>query len=338
MLRVAIIGGGAAGIGAAVALVRRGAEVELFEAEPTLGGHCYGMTIPFDEDRTFRVDAGVSDFNEASFSEVTALVRELGLEYFPVCQDASFMTEGRQTLWFTQGGQSHFSPRFPDQEGFVAEAKRFNRDCIEVLEDASYADWSAERYLSVRGYSDTFRKYYFAPRAQGCFPMPNRSPYQYMIRSIVAFWRMHGIVGPGPARRMVVKGGMHTYGQAVQTWLTSRNAKVHLSCHVVGIARRDGRVRVRFVNRERANLTETFDQVVIATNANQVIPLLEDPAPEEQRIFSSFEWQRARVAVHQDDALMPADRSTWGAYNYIVDHEPESQADDHFLSEPAGRA
>ena len=84
---------------------------------------------------------------------------------------------------------------------------------------------------------------------------------------------------------MVVKGGMHTYCQAVQTWLTSRKATVHVSNHVVGIARREGTgVRVRYVDRERSNMTRTFDQVVIATNGNQVIPLLEDPTPEEQRI------------------------------------------------------
>ena len=139
-----------------------------------------------------------------------------------------------------------------------------------------------------------------------------------MIRSLVAFWRMHGIVGPGPARRMVVKGGMHAYCAAFEEWMTSRGATLQLGTSVVGIARRKNRIRIRALDAARTNLTFEFDHVVIATNANYVTPLFEDATQEERRIYAGFGWQRSRIVVHQDECVMPRDRQAWGAYNYLI--------------------
>ena len=63
MAKVAVVGGGAAGMGAAIALTKSGMDVSLFEAEPRLGGHCFGVSVSLWDGRTFRIDAGVSDFN-----------------------------------------------------------------------------------------------------------------------------------------------------------------------------------------------------------------------------------------------------------------------------------
>lgn len=318
MTSIAVIGGGAAGMGAAHGLVKAGLEVALFESEPTLGGHCFGVSVPLPDGGSVRIDAGVSDFNKATFVTVGSLLEELGIEYHPVCQDASFMTPDRETVWHSRAGQPHFRNEPQDRERLLAEIKRFNASCIEVLSDITYTEWTAGKYLDARGYSEEFRTLYFNPRAQGCFPMPDRRPEEYMIRSLVAFWRMHGIVGPGPAARMVVKGGMHAYCAKFEEWMRSKGATLHLATRVVGIARRKNRVRIRAVDASRANLTFEFDHVVIASNANHVIPLLEDPTQEEQRIYAGFGWQRSRLVVHQDEALMPRDRATWGAYNYLV--------------------
>ena len=44
MAKVAVVGGGAAGIGAAVQLVKAGMDVTLVDAAPRLGGHCSAVT------------------------------------------------------------------------------------------------------------------------------------------------------------------------------------------------------------------------------------------------------------------------------------------------------
>ncbi len=322
---VAIVGGGAAGMGAAHALVKAGLTVTLFDGNPRLGGHCFGVAVPMGNAQTTHIDAGVSDFNLATFVTVEALLQELGVEYYPVCQDASFMTPDREPVWYSRSGQPTFVREPQDRERLLAEIKRFNASCVEVLADITYTEWTTRKYLDARGYSDEFRTLYFNPRAQGCFPMPDRTPDDYLIRSLVAFWRMHGIVGPGPAKRMVVKGGMHAYCAAFEHWMTAHGAELRLSTPVVGIARRKNRIRIRATDATRTNLSFEFDHVVIATNANHVTPLLEDATQEERQIYAGFGWQRARIVVHQDARLMPRDRNTWGAYNYLIAQgdEPE---------------
>jgi uncharacterized protein len=228
------------------------------------------------------------------------------------------MTPERATVWFSRGGQPQFRRRLDDERKLVDDIGRFNRTCSEVLEDATYADWSAQRYLDARQYPAEFRSFYFDPRAQAEFSMPDKSPEQYSIRQLVSSWRMQGIVGPEPTERMAVHGGMHTYCEAVERWLRERKVSLHLSTRVAGIDRPGDVIRLRAIDREKSSLALSFDHVIIATNASDVTSLLEDAAQEEARIYSELLTQRARLVVHQDPQLMPTDRATWGAYNYLV--------------------
>ena len=195
MAKVAVVGGGAAGIGAAIALTKAGMDVSLFEAEARLGGHCFGVSVSLWDRRTIRVDAGVSEFNPATFSSFCGLLQELDLRYQPVNQDVSFMTPDRATIWFSRGGQPYFRRPPDDPKQFLDDIDRFDRTCVEVLEDATYADWSAHRYLDEKQYCEEFRRLYFYPRARGEFSIPDTPPGQISIRDLVASWRMLGIAG-----------------------------------------------------------------------------------------------------------------------------------------------
>ncbi len=317
--RVAVIGGGIAGIGAAYTLTKGGASVSIFEENPHLGGHCFGVPVSLGNGKNILIDAGVSDFNINRFHSVKSLVEELGLEYFPVCQDASFMTPDRKTSWYSKNGEKRFVNGNIESQTLLKEITRFSLDCVEVLSEPAYADWSLKKYLDERLYSQQFRELFLFPRAAGSFPMPDEDPNDYKVRTIVAFWHMHGIVGTTEkAQRMTIRGGMFNYCLQLERWLTQRGADVKLGTRVVGISRQDGKVRVRAVDPAQKNITEVFDHVIVAANCNLVLQLFEDVSQEEVTVFRSLPWQRARLVVHQDERLMPSDRSTWGAYNYLI--------------------
>lgn len=308
-------------MGAAWGLAKSGCEVTLFEQEASLGGHCMATAVPLPGGGEVLVDVGVSDFNRATFTNVSALFDELGLSYRPICQDASFMHADGATAWFSRAGEIHAVEPFADEALFGEEIARFRLECMEVLNDPALHDCTLEAYLNLRGYSREFRDLYLYPRAQGSFPMPDADPATYQARGLVAFWRIHGIAGPGPADRNVLDGGMHGYGHAFADWLGKNGGRAELGAEIVGVARRANGVRVRFIDAHEEHRTLSFDQVVFAVHSHQVVPLLEDANEEEKRVFESFLWHRARVAVHQDERLMPDRREAWGAYNYILNQE-----------------
>ncbi len=86
---VAIVGGGAAGMAAARTLLAAGAHVVIFESATQLGGNCFGVQVSAANGKTYQVDAGVSDFNRSTFSELSSVIDELGLKTHPINSDLS---------------------------------------------------------------------------------------------------------------------------------------------------------------------------------------------------------------------------------------------------------
>lgn len=317
-MRTVVIGGGAAGMGAAWGLAKDGHEVTLIEREERLGGHLLACDVSLPDGRTIAIDVGVSDFNRATFTNVGALFDELGLEYHPICQNASFMHPDGRTAWYSDEQGIHAVTPFADQDQFAADIARFRLQCIEVLDDPGARDETLAAYCDRRGYSQEFRDRYLYPRAQGSFPMPDCDPRTYPVRGLVAFWRIHGIAGPGPADRNVLKGGMASYGDSFARWLGQHRGRVLTASPVIGVARRPDGIRVRFSDRDGDSHEEMFDHAVFAVRGEQLLPLLEDASREEQEVFGSLRWHRARVTVHRDRALMPDQEEAWGAYNYVL--------------------
>ena len=325
--KIGIIGGGAAGMGAAYRLVAAGHDVHLFEVDPRLGGDCFGVDMPMPDGSTRRIDAGVSDFNMQTFVAVKALLDELKLDYHPITQNASFSYPDGDSVYAFIDGEPRFVQEPDDKERFLSEIARFRSQCVEVLDDERCTDWTLQRWLDAHDYSQPFRDLYLYPRAIGAFPMPNTPAAEYRVRTIVAFWRMHGIVGDdGPAPRMCVEGGMYRYCDAFQHWFVRQGGQLHCATRVVGVARRRDHIELRAVTRGDEHITHKLDHVVFATNSNEVIPLIEDATDDERSIYAEFPYQRARLSIHQDTRLMPSDRACWAAYNYVVprDGQPRS--------------
>ncbi|MEO8700183.1 MAG: cyclic nucleotide-binding domain-containing protein [Kofleriaceae bacterium] len=325
-MRVAIIGGGAAGMGAAKVLLDAGLEVTLFEEQPRLGGHCFAVAVPHGR-RTVLVDAGVSDFNRVTSNEVRRFMFDLGLTVSPVTQDSTCATIDGHPVWTTKGGIRRVIDGIDDEQRFFADIDLFGATCVEVTAEARFSEWSARRYLDEYDYGPDFRRAYFNPLAGGSFPMPDRDPEDYFIRPLVAYWQMDGLVGAGPAERMVVEHGMHAWPAAFHIWFEQHRGTLRTNTRVVGIARRPPRVRpggsrpsvrVRLESPDGAHESLWFDHVVLAASPHAIRSMLEDPSADEAALLGAFQWQRARVAVHRDHEYVCSDPTLIGAYNYVV--------------------
>jgi uncharacterized protein len=318
MARIAVVGGGAAGMGAAKVLLEAGLDVTLFEEAPRLGGHCFAVPVPLPGGRgTVLVDAGVSDFNYATSGEVRRLLGELGLATQPIVYDSTYTTIDGDPVWTTKDGPRVIDG-ISDEGRFFEEIEVFRTTCVEVTAEARFSEWTAREYLGEHDYGPDFRRSFFAPRAGGSFAMPDRDPEDYFIRPLVAYWQMEGLVGAGPVERMVVEDGMHAWPAAFHIWFEERGGRLRTAARVVGISRRAHGIRVRLETHEGAHESQWFDHVVLAASPHAIRSMIEDPTVDEGTLLGAFQWQRARVAVHRDASYVCADRELIAACNYVV--------------------
>ena len=70
---------------------------------------------------------------------------------------------------------------------------------------------------------------------------------------------------------------------------------------------------------QTAGGAERFEQVVIATHANQALALLTEPTAEERTLLGAFRYTANRAVLHTDIRLMPRRRAAWSAWNYAGD-------------------
>ncbi|MBA3457139.1 MAG: cyclic nucleotide-binding domain-containing protein [Deltaproteobacteria bacterium] len=325
MTRVAIAGGGAAGMACAKVLVDAGLDVTLFDELQRLGGHCFAIPVPHGK-ASVLVDAGVSHFNGATSHEARAFMATLGLTLEPVVHDATCTTIDGHPVWTTKGGRRVIDG-IGDEHRFFDEIDLFETTCAEVTAEARFSEWSARQYLDEYDYGPDFRKSFFNPRAGGAFPMPDRDPEDYFIRPLVAYWQMEGLVGTGPAERLVVEHGMHSWPAAFHIWFEQHKGTLRLGARIVGVSRRPRGVRIRIETSEGVHESHWFDHIVFATDPHAIRSMLEDPSVDEAALLGAFQWQRSRVAVHRDAEYVCSDPMLIAATNYVIGerNQPETR-------------
>jgi hypothetical protein len=60
------------------------------------------------------------------------------------------MDPARKLLWFIRDGKTSFLIAIENEARLLGETVRFRDECVEVLEDRTYANWTVERYLKAR--------------------------------------------------------------------------------------------------------------------------------------------------------------------------------------------
>ncbi|MEM9456583.1 MAG: FAD-dependent oxidoreductase [Myxococcota bacterium] len=319
MARVVVIGGGAAGIGAARTLLKSGFDVVLLEASARIGGNCTGVEVADAAGNVHSVDAGVSDFNRATFTEFTRLVEELGLPTQPIRSDVSFVSAQGHAIWSHRQGRWRAHAADFDVEQVTAEIEIFRERAMEVLAEPYYTGWTTEQYLDQLGLSTAFRTYYLYPRASGCFPTPDVDPRDLEIRSLVRFWQIHGLVGRTRADRRTIVGGMHRYPRVWRRWFLERGGTLRCRTRVLGVARGPRGVTIHAVGPQGRRSRLDADHVFFATHASQALSMLDAPTLRERVVLSSFRARWAQVVVHRSpQPFVGSAPDTWGAFNYVV--------------------
>ncbi|KGJ05833.1 Predicted NAD/FAD-binding protein [Paracoccus halophilus] len=308
--RIAIVGGGIAGLASAW-LLSRAHRVTLFEAEPRLGGHARTVIAGRHRDRP--VDTGFIVFNHVNYPHLTAMFRDLDVPV--VKSDMSFgvSLDGGRVEYALRSANALFGQRRnildPRFHGMIRDILRFNAGAeaaIEAAPQLTIAQMIAGMRLGAR-----FRDHYLFPFCGAIWSTPDRDIGAFPARALVRFMRNHGLLSRcGQYPWWTVEGGSVTYVGRLQAALLRAGVDLRPGSPVLSVRRNEGRVSLRC----RGGLAETFDQIVLATHADQALALLADPDPDETAGLSAIRFQPNRAVLHADPSVMPRLRRCWSSW------------------------
>lgn len=311
--KIAVVGGGVAGIVAAYLLQQRH-DVTLFEQNDYLGGHTHTIEITKGPDAGVAVDTGFIVLNDATYPLFKAFLARLGVE--TRISDMSFGFQCRKTGLVYAGTDLNglfaqrrnlISPRFLS---FLLEVARFCRQALEDLEQGEIAQITLGEYLHKGQFSSYMVDNYLVPMAAAIWSTPALRVIDFPAGPFLYFFRNHGLLSMRnrPQWRTVV-GGSYSY---VKVFAKTFNGQINLSSSVQSIRREDQHATLKLGD----GTTHNFDQIVIASHADQALRLLEDPSELEKRLLSPWQYQKNHTVLHTDSSVLPELKHAWASWNF----------------------
>ncbi len=141
---------------------------------------------------------------------------------------------------------------------------------------------------------------------------------RFPVNFLIGFLRNHGLLQVrNQPRWQTIIGGSRQYVDALLAPVA-----VRLNCPVRTVARHVDHVVVKPADQP----AEIFDEVVMATHADQTMSLLSDADQLECEVLSAFPYQENDAILHTDISLLPEQRRAWASWNYHVASGPSQPA------------
>ncbi|MBB3944625.1 putative NAD/FAD-binding protein [Rhizobium skierniewicense] len=312
--RIAVIGSGISGLSAAW-MLDKSADVTLFEADSRLGGHANTVFADVPGSDPIAVDTGFIVYNERNYPNLVALFKHLGVETDESDMSFAASLRGGSLEYSGSGIDGLFGQRSnilrPRFWSMVRDVLRFYKKAPELLNDPSLQTTSLGEYLDANGYSLSFVDDHLLPMGAAIWSTTAADMRAYPLQAFIRFFVNHGLVqlSDRPQWR-TVRGGSREY---VARIMAQFKGTVVLNSQIEAIRRDNSGITLL----DRSGQASHFDDVVIATHADQALLLLADADERERSLLGAFEYTRNAAVLHRDETLMPKRRNVWSAWNYL---------------------
>lgn len=285
-------------------------EVTLFERQSSLGIGAHSVQAPGGV-----VDVPLRVIYPGYYPELFALLSETGVPVEPL--DASlgfsdlggatyfryrnFQALGKTVPWVAPDTWLRDAPRH-----ILWDLGRFLLKTPLALDDGTLGQCTLGEYLDAQHYSSAFVDRFLIPIFAGINTASCQTVRDYPAAVIAQYFNRAFMLSS--VYRAV--GGASAIAQA----LSKRVAHQRLGAHILRVQRNGQSVAITMAD----GSVETFDAVVFATQANQILDLLGDASRDERAVLQGVRYDAVRVVMHNDARLMPASQKDWGPVNYVM--------------------
>ena len=309
--RIAVIGGGISGMGAAHYLADQNSVV-LFESENRLGGHARTVIAGKNNDQP--VDTGFIVFNYKTYPHLTALFDLLDV---PVTE--SSMSFGVSA----KGGALEYG--LASVDAIFAQRKHLARPAFlrmisDILNFGRFAESHVRPGMTIgeliakMNLGPWFRDHYLLPFSGAIWSTPKSKILDFPAEAMIRFFRNHGILKWEENHQWyTVQGGSVEYVNRLARRMNDAGVDIRLGADVQGVRRTPFGAEVRGAGGE----WEGFDEVVFATHSDDTLRLLSDATGVERTALSAVRYQANQAILHADTAVMPRNRKAWSSWCHV---------------------
>lgn len=334
MMKVAIIGSGIAGLTANWALRQSGISTTIFESRNSFGMALHSIRLDL-EGHTETGDVPSRMFNEILWPTLFRLYHHLGVEFEPVDPSQTFSVAESPDDQST-GNKSYLSLSVanrpiravknllnPAARRILKQADRLKREGTEFLESSPSDDAiSLAEYLNANSYPPEFIYRFLYPTLSSTvctcsYKALDQYPAKIILQSL------HDMAQTSPLLK--TKFGTHD----VVERLTKNANDVRLQTRVTNIRETQSGVDISFEAEDATkgcSGTEQFDFVIVSTQANHALEMLESPSAAETSVLNRFQYEDVKVVLHTDLSLMPASSRDWATFNMILNQNLDSES------------
>jgi predicted NAD/FAD-binding protein len=310
--RIAVIGSGAAGIVSAF-LLQEVADVTIFEKDRRLGGHTSTVLVPQPDGSEIPIDTGFIVCNDRTYPNFHRFLERLQVPWRFADMSFSVVDE----LTGLQYGSKNIDTIFADRRNlfsgtywkFLAGIQKFWNQANKDVHNEAVHHLPLREYLRRLGTSDDVIQHFILPISAAIWSTPDKLMLDFPVGIFLKFYANHGLLSVfNQPRWQTVCGGSYQYLLAFQRQF---QGSILLNAPVQSVTRRARQVEVA-----TQDAVLSFDRVIIATHADQVLPILQDPTEAERELFSTWQYLKNHTVLHTDASLLPPNKRAWASWNY----------------------
>jgi len=309
--RIAIVGGGVAGLTAGY-LLNEKYDVTLFEKSGRLGGNAWTYMTRYGEE----VDIAVAAFGKAGYKHLFELFSRLKVKTKSYRAYVSLHNLDTKTgLYLTPSIRGLWAQRFG-----VLRSKHV----IEVLQLLKVVR-KARRLLHEGEFEGITLR-------EGLRKVPHMTGHTRLLflfaLSMISSMSCEAVLN-GPAEYFVKLIDIHDDALSCRAFYSVAGVENLTRGYVEALASgyRDGivfnsdiktivREHGRIVVLAESGVKRVFDEIVFACGADQALSLLDSPTPEEKRLLGAWRFNKRRMVIHQDYSSFP-ERALIQGYTFL---------------------